>query len=129
MKFTIPVPPRTKKNHGQIVFKNKRPILLPSKQYLEYEKECAPFLAGLVEETIDCPINIKAIFYMGTHRKVDLVNLEQALCDLLVKCKVIADDNNTIVVSMDGSRVGYDKEHPRTEVEITAMVASEYWNS
>ena len=42
---------------------------------------------------------------------------------------VIKDDNNTIVVSMDGSRVGYDKSASRTEVEITAVAASEHWNS
>lgn len=129
MKFTIPIPPRSKKNHGQIITVHGRPMMLPSKQYLAYEKECGKYLAGIVEETIDCPINIKAIFYMDTHRKVDLVNLEQALCDVLVKHKVIKDDNNTIVVSMDGSRVGYDRESSRTEVEITAVAASEHWNS
>ena len=121
MNFTIPIAPRSKKNHGQIITVKGRPMMIPSKQYLAYEKACKPCLEGLVETPIDSPINIKAIFYMDTKRKVDLVNLEQALCDVLVKYKVIADDNNTIIASMDGSRVGYDKENPRTEVEITAL--------
>jgi len=60
---------------------------------------------------------------MQTRRRVDLVNLLEATCDMLVKYKVIEDDNNKIVVSHDGSRVFYDKENPR--VEITIMKAEE----
>lgn len=55
---------------------------------------------------------------MPTRRRVDLVNLEQALLDILVKYNVIEDDNSKIVFSMDGSYVDYDKENPRTEVFI-----------
>ena len=69
--------------------------------------------------TIDRTVNVKATFYMSTHRIVDLVNLHEALLDVLVKHRVLDDDNSRIVVSMDGSRVDYDKENPRTEVEIT----------
>ena len=69
-------------------------------------------------EPIDYPVNVKAIFYMPTKRRVDLVNLEQALLDVLVKYGVLADDNSQIVVSMDGSYVDYDKEKSRTEVYI-----------
>jgi hypothetical protein len=38
-----------------------------------------------------------------------------------VKYGVIEDDNSNVVVSVDGSRVLYDKENPRTEVEITEV--------
>ena len=48
-----------------------------------------------------------------------MTNLQQGLNDILVKYGVIEDDNNRIVASMDGSRVKYDKDNPRTEVEIT----------
>lgn len=37
---------------------------------------------------------------------------------MLVHHKVISDDNSGIVCSHDGSRVYYDKENPRTEIEI-----------
>jgi hypothetical protein len=40
------------------------------------------------------------------------------LHDILVKAKVLEDDNYKIVIGTDGSRVYYDKENPRTEVEI-----------
>ena len=73
------------------------------------------------DRTIDYPVNIKALYFMPTRRKVDLCNLHEALCDVLVKYGVIEDDNSRIVVSMDGSRVLYDKYNPRTEVEIVEV--------
>jgi Holliday junction resolvase RusA-like endonuclease len=72
-------------------------------------------------ETIDTPVNVKCLFYMPTRRKVDLTNLLQAIDDILVKAGVLQDDHSGIVVSHDGSRVLYDKERPRTEVEIQSI--------
>ena len=69
-------------------------------------------------DTIEEKVNVKAVFYMPTRRRVDLTNLLQALLDVLVKYGVIADDNCKVVFSVDGSYVDYDKENPRTEVEI-----------
>lgn len=43
------------------------------------------------------------------------------MCDLLVAYGIIEDDNSKIVASMDGSRVSYDKDNPRTEAEITGL--------
>lgn len=116
--FTINLPPRTKKNHGRIISNPKtgKPMYIPSKEYKDYEHDAAWFMPHT--ETVREPVNIKALFYMPTHRRVDLVNLEQALLDILVKYDVIEDDNSQIVASMDGSRVMYDKENPRTEVII-----------
>ena len=117
-KFTIPFPPRTKKNSQQIIMRGKYPKIIQSKAYREYEAMAIPFLMSIVEKPISTSVNVKASFYMPTRRKVDLVNLEQALCDILVRAGVIADDNSTIITSMDGSRVKYDRDYPRTEVEI-----------
>lgn len=118
MKLVIDLPPITKKNSQQIVNVKGRPIIIPSKQYKQYERD-ALWLLNYDGDTIDYPVNVKAIFYMKTRRRVDLVNLQEALLDVLVRAEVIEDDNNRIVASMDGSRVSYDKENPRTEVEIT----------
>lgn len=117
--FTIKLAPITKKNHQQIIFNKKlgRPMVIPSPQYTQYEKDCFWFMPKL-SEPINRMVNIKAVFYMPTHRRVDLVNLQEALLDVLVKYRVIEDDNSKIVYSMDGSYVDYDKENPRTEVEI-----------
>lgn len=77
-----------------------------------------------MEKPIDYPIELSCKFYMPTHRRVDVVNLLQAVCDILVKYGVIADDNSNIVASFDGTRVLYDKENSRTEITITPINCS-----
>lgn len=116
IRLTIKLPPVTKKNSMQIVGNGKRPKPIPSAQYRRYERDAGWFLKPLA---IAEPVNIRAIYFMPTRRKVDITNLESALMDVLVKYGVIADDNCRVVVSTDGSRVMYDKENPRTEVTIT----------
>lgn len=125
IRFTIPLNPVTKKNHSQMIWRNGRAVIIPSKPYQQYEKDCRPFIPRPSFAPISGQINVKAVFWMQTRRKVDLVNLEQALLDILVKYGLIEDDNSKIVVSMDGSRVGYDKDNPRTEVEITEIEREE----
>lgn len=125
MQFTIPIEPRTKKNSQQIVLvdfidkqtgrKKKRPIIIPSKQYKDFEEAALWFIEAV---GIDYPVNVKAIFYMKTRRKVDLTNLLEALDDVLVKGGMLKDDNCQIITSHDGSRVRFDKENPRIEIEI-----------
>jgi Holliday junction resolvase RusA-like endonuclease len=123
IKFTIPVAPVTKKNHSRIIHRGSKHLLLPSEQYERYEKEAGWFIVRNCN--IDYKINVKALYYMNTKRIVDLNGLNQALHDVLVKYKVIKDDNSRIVYSTDGSRVLYDKENPRTEIEITAIQEQE----
>lgn len=114
----IGLPPRTKKNSQQILRHGNRSFIAPSKAYLQYEKDCYPFLHQARGLNIDYPVNIKCLFYMPTRRKCDLTNLLEAVDDILTHYDVIADDNYTIVQSHDGSRVYYDKENPRTEILI-----------
>ena len=47
-----------------------------------------------------------------------MVNLLQAVDDILVEAGILADDNYCIVAGHDGSRVYYDKQNPRTEIGI-----------
>lgn len=117
MKIIIPIEPVTKKNHSQVVMIKGRPIVLPSKPYQEYEKKCKQYMPNI--ETINYPINLECHFFKGTHRKCDITNLLQAVCDILVKYKVLEDDNYSIVASVNGTYVEYDKENPRTEIYIT----------
>ena len=123
IKFSIEIPPITKKNHQQIIRANGRLMVIPSKQYKQYEKDCAVFMPGI--ETINEPVNVKAVYYMPTRRRVDLCNLHEALCDVLVHYGICADDNSNIIATMDGSCVKYDKNLPRTEVTITKAVKYE----
>ena len=120
LNFTIPLTPISKKNSQQILTnpKTKRPFIMPSKQYKQYEKDCAKFLPK-VESPIDFPVNIKCLYFMPTKRKCDLTNLMESTHDIMVHCGILSDDNYSIVETVDGSQIFYDKENPRTEVIIT----------
>lgn len=115
--ITIPLNPVTKKNSGRIVGSGKL-RLIPSKAYMDYERDCGFFIGGDVRSRINTPVEVTCKFYMRTRRRVDLVNLLNAIDDVLVHYGVIADDNSDIIISHDGSRVYYDKNNPRTEVDI-----------
>lgn len=122
-KILLPLPPITKKN-SQRILRNRytgKMFIAPSEQYEQYEQKALwlipkPLPKGM---PIDYPVNVKCLFYMPTKRKCDLTNLLEAVDDILVKARVLADDNYTIIESHDGSRVYYDKENPRTEIYIT----------
>ena len=118
MHFQIGLAPITKKNSQQIVKAGTRLLVIPSKQYKQYEKDCGEFITRIPFAAIESPVNVKCVYYMPTRRRVDLVNLQEATLDVLVKYGVLADDNSNIVVSMDGSRVYVDRDNPRTEIDI-----------
>ena len=119
LTFTIALAPVTKKNSQRLIKQGDRIIPIPSAKYQEYERGASYLLGKYRGMMIDHPVNIKCLFYMPTRRRVDLTNLLEAIDDVLVTNKVLADDNCNILVSHDGSRVLYDKEHPRTEIVIT----------
>lgn len=121
IKLTLYGQPITKKNSQQIILINGRPRIVPSKQYKKYEKECLSQLPFM--DTIYWPVNVECIYYMPTRRRVDLVNLLEATCDILVAGKIVLDDCSRIVQSHDGSRVDYDKVNPRVEITITGEKA------
>lgn len=126
-EFVIPVVPRTKKNSQQVFVRNGRIINIPSKLYKQFEEECLKVIPKKFRKKIDYPVNIKAIFYTESRRRIDITNLLSALDDMLVKAEVIEDDCRDIVVSHDGSRVYWDKENPRIEVGITEVKNYERW--
>ena len=121
-EFTIPVAPRTKKNHGNIVtLKTGRTMMLPSKQYKEFEKKVVAFVNENFKgtEAISVPINLCCKFYKDKDYKADLVGYLQAIQDALVKAGLIADDNHKIIETTNGSEIFLDRENPRVEITIT----------
>lgn len=120
MKIIIKGVPRTKKNHQQVVMRGKRPIIIQGEAYRQYE-ELALWQLPHPREPIRGPCNVKCVYYMPNRRRVDLLNLLAATMDILVKGRVLEDDNSAIVVSHDGSRVRVDRENPRVEVEIVRV--------
>jgi len=121
IKFTIPLPPISKKNSQRIMLKHGsgKPFIMPSEQYKQYERDAMWFIPK--GRRIDYPVNVKCLFYMPTRRKCDLTNLLEAIDDVMVKAGLLADDDYTIIESHDGSRVFIDKGRPRTEVFIEAV--------
>lgn len=115
--------PITKKNSSRIVKCGNYHRILPSKAYEKYEKECLLQITGKYKLKLDGKYNLKCLYYMPTRHRVDLVNLLEATCDILVAGHVIADDNSKIIVSHDGSRVLYDKVNPRVEIFLEEVVS------
>lgn len=129
LKLEILGEPRTKKNSPQIRYKGAKcpmchkgrfPFVAPSDAFERYE-EAALWQLRLSRAPINMPVNVKCVYYMSTHRKVDLCNLLEATCDILVAAGVLADDNSDNVAGHDGSRVRYDNIRPRVEIEIEAV--------
>ena len=124
MKFTLPIAPRTKKNHSQLVtLKTGRQMLLPSKSYKEFEKKVVNWVEGNFGnlQPISSPINLCCHFYKDRAVRSDLTGYLQAIQDALVKAGLLEDDNHEIVTTTDGSQVFLDRDNPRIEVEITFL--------
>lgn len=115
--------PRSKKNSMRLVRSGNRTIPIPSAPYEAYRRDCIRQITGAHKQGIDKPINLRCVYYMATRRRVDLVNLIEATCDILVDAGVLEDDNSSIVTAHDGSRVLHDKADPRVEIDITEVDA------
>jgi len=120
MIIRIPLHTIPKKNAQQIIRKGNRSFIIQSDRYLQFEKDCGYFL-NKYNINIDYPVNLKCTFYVPDKRKRDLVNLLNAIQDILVKYGVIADDNYNIVSKVDGSQIIYEKNRKETIVEITRI--------
>lgn len=125
--YTIPLDPRTKKNSQMIAGTGKRCPYCGKfqKQFIrqgaantEYTIKAYPYLNPKPPAPIETPVRVQYLFYMGTRRKVDSLNLCAAADDLLVEADILKDDNSSIIKSHDGTRVLYDKQNPRTEIYI-----------
>ena len=134
LHYKIPLEPRTKKNHLRIASSGAkcptchrylRQYVLQSKAHDAYKQQAKVFLYPKPKSPIGTPVEITYKFYMKTHRVVDKSGLMQAADDLLVEAGILADDNSRILVSHDGTRVLYDKDHPRTEITIRALEEQE----
>lgn len=119
IKFTIPLIPVSKKNSQEIHINRRtgKRFISPSKKYKEYEKQ-ATWFVPVISSPIDYPVNVKCLFYMPTRRSCDLTNMLECVDDVMVSAGLLSDDNYKVIQSHDGSRILYDKENPRTEIEI-----------
>ena len=88
---------------GMNLIRLKEPVLFG-------DEESVPVRFVCCLSAVDHDRHLKAFFH--------LVNLLQAVDDILVDAGILADDNYCIVAGHDGSRVYYDKQNPRTEIGI-----------
>ncbi|HUT87684.1 MAG TPA: hypothetical protein VMX15_06340 [Candidatus Heimdallarchaeota archaeon] len=141
MKLTIYGAPRTKKNHGYVAVTTdklgrKRRTHQPSKAWQKWAKTAVietstedrdVFGVSWGAIQISVPVNCCAIFYCDRKSRTgkpisDAVGHYQGLADLLERRGIVADD--CWIVSWDGSRVRYDKDNPRVEVELVPVEES-----
>lgn len=123
MKIVLHGRPITKKNSQQIVTVNGHSVIIPSKAYRTYERDCVAQIRLMQIQPVSGAVNLKAVYTMPTRHRVDLANLIEATQDILVKAKVIPDDNCRVIISLDGCRVEGepDKKNPRVEIELSEM--------
>lgn len=128
MKLTLYGEPRTKKNSARILrTRSGTTFVAPSKVYVDYETDCLRQIKKL-RSPISARVNVRCVYYMKTARRVDLANLIEATTDILVKARVLEDDNSKIVAAHDGSRVDYDKKNPRAEIWIEKITTEDRSN-
>lgn len=122
MEETIILPGsvRSKKNSKSIIFLGRgknRPIIVPSSAYRKWEKIArkaakAQWTHGLLANNCSVKVAVKA-YYAG--RRPDLSGVLESIGDCL---EGIVWENDTQIISWDGSRLYHDKSNPRTEVTI-----------
>ena len=120
LSFTIPGPPRTKKNHG---FRTKSGKQMPSHAFAEWNSAAQIHLLEIRRRLFPAgatfyPVNCRALFYRDANRG-DAVGYYQALADALEEARIV--HNDSLIVSWDGSRILKDAANPRIEVTIESV--------
>jgi hypothetical protein len=90
-----------------------------SKAKIEFDTIVAPLLEGIPQMD---GVALTFTLFTATRQRIDTSNVcaivDKFFCDTLVSAGRIADDNHTVVLSVDYRHGGYDKERPRVEVTI-----------
>lgn len=132
----IPGIPITKKNSQQMVRNPKtgRWFPVPSKAYKDYEKTAKAYILDShpPSEPINEPVQVTCMYRLPLNRdgsepknKPDLTNLLEATDDILVKYKVLEDDNVSIIQSHDRSRVRFTNGTPGVMIWIYGLERDE----
>lgn len=126
LRIVIPLLCRSKKNSEQIGFNRRtgKRFIMQSELYLAFERDCGYFLKRYAKH-INTPHNLKCTFIVPDKRRRDIVNLLNAIQDILIKYGVIEDDNYNIIAGLDGSRIIYNKGVEQTIIELTEVTNEE----
>lgn len=108
----------SKKNSKRIIYVHGRIMIIPSKDYVNWQKEK---VLELKQQKIPRVENVKLVeitLFVPTKRRADLTNKAESIMDLLVDGDVLEDDNYFIVPELSLKLGGIDKTNPRAEVII-----------
>lgn len=126
-QYEIPLDPKTKKNAHRIAGcgprcpmcgKYQKQFIRNGKTTTDFAFRAAQYLHPKPKQPIEGAVHLVYRIYTQTRRRVDDLNLYEALDDILVSGGILKDDNRNIIRSRDGSRVLYDKARPRAEIYI-----------
>lgn len=121
IEIKIPLLCRSKKNSQQIFINSKtnKPFITQSKLYKDFEKQCGLYLYKY-RLHINYKIKLECIFYVPDKKRRDVVNLLNAIQDVLVYYQVLEDDNYNIIQDVDGAIV-YEKGRSEIIIKIKKM--------
>ena len=127
VSVTLPGRPATKKTHQNVVMIAGRPRVLPSKQYVAFEKSvkdaCEDAWKNLHHEPMDFGVGVQMRVWLDTWVVGDHTGYMQAIGDIIQKWEIIADDAWISWISPEEHWFGgVDKDNPRTELVITRVV-------
>lgn len=125
--FVVSGQPATKKNSSRIIWVKKFPRVIPSKQFVAYEKQCQPYCEDacnkLHNQIINFGVAIRIKVWIKKWQLPDHVGILQSIGDIFQKYGVVADDKYIHWTDCDfltGQHehwfMGVDKENPRIEV-------------
>lgn len=111
------------KNSKRIVRFGEKMALIASKQYLASVKPIEQQLVLNRQKWLreiegrTSPLKIVFKVYRKTKRRFDYLNIFQGLCDMMVKCGWLVDDNaDEIIPVFEPYEI--DKNNPRVEISV-----------
>lgn len=123
-EFVIPGNVATKKTSQRFFKMGKRTVLLPSANFLSYEKYCKDFCEDIWKkqgkDPMDFGVCVTYKIYLDRWILPDACGAMQSLGDILEKWGVISNDAWLHWSGEEGHWFGgVDKDNPRTEIKIT----------
>lgn len=128
-RFVIELPPITKKNSSRLVIMKRKdgsafPMAFPSDQAKAWTKFAVQVIKAQAREqgferAWDRPVSVQALFLRGSAYRSDLNNYTAIVGDALQAAGILEDDQ--LIRSWDGSRIGVSYVKPRTEILLRPM--------
>ena len=110
--ISLPIPPTTNKLYAH-TGKNR----FATQAYKNWQIEAGYILNGY-NKRYTKPVKLTLVVFFKARHLSDVANREKAILDLLVKHKILIDDNWKYVQGNNQILGGFDRDKPRVEVYI-----------